>query len=194
MLRYMVSFGGVLLLLAVVTAACRSAEPTAIPTAIPTATPRATPAPGAKAELVNAQGTKVGTVTLTQETGEVLVQVAVQNLPAGFHGFHVHGTGTCTAPDFTSAGGHLNPAGQSHPQHAADLPVLLVNTDGNGSATVKTDRFAISDLFDSDGSAFIVHASPDNYANIPTRYAVADDSTLKTGDAGARLACGVIRK
>jgi Cu-Zn family superoxide dismutase len=71
---------------------------------------------------------------------------------------------------------------------------LLVNADGTGTATFVTDRYAIVDLFDADGSAFIVHALADNYANIPTRYAPSgpDATTLGTGDAGGRLACGVI--
>jgi hypothetical protein len=69
----------------------------------------------------------------------------------------------------------------SHPEHTGDMPVLLVNSDGTGEAGFKTDRFALKNLFDEDGSAIIVHALPDNYANIPERYGAADQATLATG-------------
>jgi Cu-Zn family superoxide dismutase len=72
---------------------------------------------------------------------------------------------------------------------------LFVSADGTGEARFKTDRFAVADLIDADGSALIVHAAPDNYANIPTRYvAVPDATTLATGDAGGRVACGVVEQ
>lgn len=145
-------------------------------------------------------GKVVGTATLARVGGKVLVTVAVRGLAPGFHGFHVHTVGSCVAPAFTSAGAHFNPKGVSHGQHAADLPSLLVNADGTGEARFKTDRFAIADLFDADGSAAIVHASPDNFANIPTRYHShpedklgPDSATLATGDSSDRTACGVIR-
>ena len=148
----------------------------------------------AKVELRNAQGELLGPATLTQEVDGVTISVQVSKLPPGFHGFHVHAVGKCEPPGFTSAGGHFNPAGHKHPAHAGDLPNLLVGA-GSASMTVKTDRFKIADLFDADGSAVIIHANPDNHANIPDRYRPApDDSTLATGDAGGRLACGVITK
>lgn len=148
----------------------------------------------ASATLHDANGNTVGRLTLVQRSGVVEVRAEVKNLPPGFHGFHIHEAGVCAAP-FTTAGGHLNPASQSHPAHAADMPVLLVNANGTGEARFPTDRFAVSDLFDADGSAVIVHASPDNYANIPTRYVAAPDAaTLATGDAGGRIACGVIER
>ena len=118
----------------------------------------------------------------------------VDGLPAGFHGFHIHTVGDCSADDFTSAGGHFNPANASHPGHVGDLPVLLVNEDGSGTLATVTDRFSVRDLRDDDGSAVIVHELPDNYANIPDRYAAEPDAeTLSTGDAGSRLACGEVR-
>lgn len=165
------------------------------------------PAPaGAHAAITDADGTQVGSVTWTQGAGSVTVEVAVQGLPPGFHGFHVHQVGECVAP-FTSAGPHLNPAAAAHPEHAADQPVLLVNSDGSGSATFVTDRYAIADIV---AAAVIIHADPDNYANIPDRYQAPgpsaspaasappvmvpgpDAATLATGDAGKRIACGVI--
>lgn len=149
----------------------------------------------AEAKLYDTVGNQVGKARLTQEgSGNVAVHVHVHDLPPGFHGFHVHAVGECSAP-FTSAGGHFDLNGHTHRDHSGDLPVLLVGTDGTAHAKYKTDRFAVADLFDGDGSAFIIHAAPDNYANIPERYAAAPDATtLATGDSGARIACGVIEK
>ncbi len=164
--------------------------------------------PSARVHLRDAAGNPVGEVKLTQEDGTVLVRATVHNLPAGFHGFHVHAKGECIAP-FTSAGSHLghDPATTLHPNHPADMPVLLVNADGTGEARFKTDRYEIADLFDADGSALIVHAKPDNYANIPKGAGPKDytpnsdnpaDSntatgfTAATGNAGDRIACGLV--
>jgi Cu-Zn family superoxide dismutase len=79
------------------------------------------------------------------------------------------------------------------------MPSLLVLADGTAQAQFASDRFAIDELFDADGSAIIVHAASDNFANIPTRYQSTtegvfgpDSATLATGDAGARVACGVV--
>jgi Cu-Zn family superoxide dismutase len=146
----------------------------------------------ARAVLRDADGHRVGLVQLTRSGAGVRVRVEVNGLSAGFHGFHVHTTGLCTPP-FTSAGGHFNPGSAGHPNHAADMPVLLVNADGTGEARFVSDRYRVADVV---GRALIVHASPDNYANIPTRYAAdgPDATTLATGDAGARTACGVIRR
>ena len=146
----------------------------------------------AKAVLHDATGAKVGVVRFTQSRGGVRVRVEVTGLAAGFHGFHVHAVGECIPP-FTSALGHLNPGGVSHASHAGDMPVLLVNTDGTGEARFVSDRYGLADII---GRALIVHAGPDNYANIPTRYAAGgpDATTLATGDAGGRAACGVIER
>lgn len=148
----------------------------------------------ARADLRNAKGQKVGDLTLTQESDGVKVTVEARNLPPGFHGFHIHAVGKCEPP-FTSAGGHFNPTNQTHGNHVGDLPNLLVNADGKASAVLKTARFKVADLFDTDGSALIIHADPDNHANIPSRYRPeADQATRSTGDAGGRIACGVISK
>jgi Cu-Zn family superoxide dismutase len=147
----------------------------------------------AKAKLYDQTGQPTGEVKFTQQKNGVVVEVHVSNLPAGFHGFHVHTVGECIPP-FTSAGGHFDLDGHTHRDHTGDLPVLLVNTNGRAHAVFKTDRFAVADLFDADGSAVIIHANPDNYANIPTRYVAAPDATtLATGDAGARIVCGIVK-
>ena len=147
----------------------------------------------ATAELSNASGV-IGTVDLKQVGDSVEIKVEVdQGVAPGFHGFHVHAAGVCVAP-FTTALGHYNPTTATHRNHAGDLPVLLIDEDGEAEARFSTDRFALGDLFDANGSAFILHANADNYANIPTdRYGPdPDTTTLATGDAGARIACGVI--
>lgn len=167
-------------------------------------------APEAKATLRDASGAVVGKVWLQEEGGKISVRAVVSGFAPGFHGFHIHAVGTCdpsipagqTSP-FTSAGGHLSLVpGATHGMHSGDQPVLLVNADGTAWARFQSDRYTITDLFDADGSAFIVHAGSDNYANIPTRYlsstpivpgqAGPDAATLATGDAGSRVACGVI--
>lgn len=154
----------------------------------------------ARTKLKDVGGNVVGMVRLSQEGDGVLVRAVVETIPAGFHGFHVHSKGECIPP-FTSALGHFNPTGTTHGAHAGDLPVLLVMEDGTAQLRFTTDRFAVMDLFDADGSAVIVHALADNYANIPTRYHShtedvlgPDSATLATGDAGGRIACGVIEE
>ena len=149
------------------------------------------------ASLEDGSGNSIGRVTFRQlrTGGTVTVSARVRGLPAGFHGFHVHEAGKCEGPAFTTALGHLRREGQTHSNHLGDLPTLLVNEDGRGKLSASTDRFKLSDLRDGDGSAVIVHANPDNYANIPTdRYTPAPDQmTLDTGDAGPRRACGRVR-
>jgi superoxide dismutase, Cu-Zn family len=154
----------------------------------------------AEAVLRDTSGQAVGVAVIKERHGKVTVSAAVKRLAPGFHGFHVHSVGECTPP-FTSAGGHFNPDGSGHGDHAGDLPSLLVNENGRGELRFLTDRFSISDLFDGDGSALIVHAGRDNYANIPDRYHShatdtfgPDTDTLATGDAGARAACGIVRR
>jgi superoxide dismutase, Cu-Zn family len=152
----------------------------------------------ATAVLHDAAGQRVGVAVFKERHGKVTVSAAVSSLAPEFHGFHVHAVGECVPP-FTSAGGHFNPDGVPHGEHAGDLPSLLVNGDGTGQLQFTTDRFSVGDLFDADGSALIVHTGRDNYANIPSRYHShmydtfgPDPDTLATGDAGARAACGVV--
>jgi Cu-Zn family superoxide dismutase len=150
----------------------------------------------AKVHLRNAAGAEVGEVEFKQERDGVNVEVDVHGLAPGFHGFHVHTVGSCVGPDFVSAGGHFNLLGHNHPMHSGDMVSLLVNTDGSGEVSFTTASFKVADLFDADGSAVIVHAGADNFANIPVRYAPngPDATTLATGDSGARTACGTIER
>jgi Cu-Zn family superoxide dismutase len=149
----------------------------------------------AGATLRDASGAKVGRVWLHEQrrSGTITVLVTARGLQPGFHGFHIHTTGRCDPPGFTTAGGHLNPTGATHGSHAGDLPSLLVNGDGTGVLATATDRFSLADLGDADGSAVIIHSGPDNFANIPPRYGAPDQETLNTGDSGTRVACGVVR-
>lgn len=154
----------------------------------------------------DARGVVVGRLAILREgRGAARVSVVVKGLTPGFHGFHIHTTGVCdpqavdpatgqVSPFFT-AGGHFDLGGGTHAGHAGDLPPLLTGQDGSGTASVVTDRFRLRELTDADGSAVIIHALPDNLANIPTRYAPngPDETTHKTGDAGGRTACGVIK-
>lgn len=109
--------------------------------------------------------------------------------PGSVHGFHVHETGDCSAPDATSAGGHFNPDQMQHgdrqtpgPHHAGDMPNLTAGEDGVGQVDVHLDGLQIDGDASHDvvGRAVIVHAQADDYATQPT------------GNAGARIACGVV--
>jgi len=149
----------------------------------------------ARSTLKDSQGTVLGSVKLVQVNDSVEVKVDIkQGLTPGFHGFHIHSVGLCDAPLFTTAGGHWGlVAGQVQPNHTGDLPSILVNNDGTAETDFTIDKFKLADLFDTDGSSFIVHSGRDNFANIPTRYvANPDTTTYNTGDAGSRAACGVI--
>jgi len=146
----------------------------------------------ARAELKNASGQAVGTATFTQVGNVVRVVLETQGLPRGAHGVHVHAVGKCDPPDFQTAGSHFNPANRQHgalnPQgaHAGDLPNLEVGGDGKGRLESTTELLSIgsgtTSIFDSDGSALVIHAAPDDFKTDPT------------GNSGARIACGVITK
>lgn len=153
----------------------------------------------------NTEDTEVGTVQFSDVQNGIQVAAQVEGLEPGFYGFHVHGTGLCepdsAAPDdpaetgaFLSAGGHLGAEEGEHPDHAGDLPSLYVTDSGQGNLVTLTDRLTLDELQDEDGSAVMIHTGTDNYANIPDRYAPEgpDEDTLGTGDAGSRLACGVV--
>jgi superoxide dismutase, Cu-Zn family len=135
--------------------------------------------------------------TMMTGNGKVLVTIQLMSdtLTPGFHGMHLHMMGSCGDTGegpFTAAGEHI-PAAPQHPNHIGDFPAALVNADGTAYVSFETDRFTMADLLDADGTAIILHANPDNYANIPERYGTPDDETLNTGDSGPRIACGVLQ-
>lgn len=161
----------------------------------------------ARALLADSTGARIGIVTLAQKADGVHVHVNARGLTPGMHGFHIHDVGTCTGPAFTSAGGHYNPAGASHGAHAGDNPVVLARADGSADQTFVTKNYTIADLLGADVAA-VIHAGSDNYGNIPAIYrydadndgpSIGDpigadpDTTGKTGDAGARKACGPVK-
>jgi Cu-Zn family superoxide dismutase len=161
----------------------------------------------ATAVLRDVSGNKVGKIKFDGDDHGTEVKVSLHGITAGldgYHGFHLHdGAAACdpaaTAGPFTNVGGHWNPTGAVHGSHKGDLPTVLVSSDGTASARSVTGRFQPGDL---DGRAVILHAGPDNDANIPAlRYqsneqpAVppgADTATKATGDAGGRIACGIV--
>lgn len=145
------------------------------------------PAPGARADLRDRSGAQIGSATLYQQTDGVRIRVTARSIPAGEHGFHVHAVGICEAP-FTSAGGHFNPAGRKHgflnPEgpHAGDLVNLPSGWTDNHTIETFARGLTLESLFDSDGSALVVHAGPDDYRTDPS------------GNSGDRIACGILRR
>jgi Cu-Zn family superoxide dismutase len=147
-------------------------------------------APGrtATATLSPASGSSVtGTVTFTEQADGVHVFAMISGLSPGPHGFHIHETGDCSAPDATSAGAHFNPTGAGHgapgagEHHAGDMGNITADEGGNANYEQVLPALSLADGPNSIiGRAVIVHADPD------------DMTTQPTGNAGARLACGVI--
>jgi Cu-Zn family superoxide dismutase len=145
------------------------------------------PAGGAPMALVNSAGQSVGTVRAWQTAGGVSFRISAAGLPHGLHGLHVHAVGRCDPPEFTSAGGHWNPADKKHGMnnpagpHAGDLPNVEVAANGVLNATVTLPNATMAALLDADGSALVLHAGPDDYVTDPS------------GNSGARIACAVIQ-
>ena len=145
----------------------------------------------AAASLNSSNGLPAGTVQLLAAGDQVTLAVAIAGLPQGPHGLHLHAIGKCAAPDFTSAGPHLNPGGHQHGaenpagSHLGDLPNITAGAAGAGSVTVqlKGTRAEIEQhLFDADGTAIVVHADADDYRTDPS------------GNSGKRIACGVLQR
>lgn len=141
--------------------------------------------------LKDAQGKEVGSANLTQTPRGVLINLSVKGLPPGEHAFHVHAVGKCEPP-FTTAGGHYNPDSKKHGlmaadgAHAGDMPNLHIPQSGDLTvevlnAAVTLDKGKPNSLLDADGSALVIHASTDDYKTDPT------------GEAGGRIACGVVQ-
>ena len=139
-------------------------------------------------DIYNTDEEKIGTAELEEIPKGVVVELKAEGLPPGMHGFHFHETGKCEAPTFESAGGHFNPTNAKHGTengegpHAGDLPNLEVEDDGTVSVTVNAEDVSLSDNDDASliGTALVIHENPD------------DGKTQPSGDAGDRIACGVI--
>jgi Cu-Zn family superoxide dismutase len=143
----------------------------------------------ATAVLKDANGKEVGKVTLIAVPTGVLLDADLTAVPPGDHAFHIHAIGKCEPPDFKSAGAHFNPEEDKHGlmneagPHAGDLPNIHVPENGKLHIEVLNQRVSLSDgLLDDDGSALVIHQGPDDYKTDPA------------GDAGPRIACGVITR
>jgi Cu-Zn family superoxide dismutase len=143
----------------------------------------------ASAVLKDANGKEVGKAELTDTPSGVLIHLDLTGIPPGDHAFHVHAVGKCDGPDFKSAGPHFNPDETKHGlmndqgPHAGDMPNLHVPESGklvvevlNESVSLDAERA----LLDGDGSALVIHAKADDYQTDPA------------GNAGDRIACGVV--
>ena len=145
----------------------------------------------AAAVLKSSTGETVGKVALHDTPHGVLLKVDLDGLSSGVHALHIHEHGRCDPPSFESAGGHFAPKGQKHGfldpmgPHAGDLPNIHVPESGRLSVELLATDVMLgrgeAALVDSDGSAFVVHRGADDYQTEPA------------GDAGSRIACGVIR-
>ena len=123
-----------------------------------------------------------GCVEFYQENGYVLVVARISGLPekseTGFFGFHIHQGRNCSGAEFSRTEGHYNPTGLPHPEHAGDLPPLL-RCQGTAYLSFRTDRFSVNEII---GRTVVIHSDPDDFHTQPA------------GNAGKKIACGVIRK
>jgi len=129
-----------------------------------------------------------GKATFSEANGKVTLNLEIEGAEPGTHAVHLHEKGDCTAPDGASAGGHWNPTGENHgkwgtpPFHRADIGNVEVGADGKGTLTMSTGLWTIGGAPETDviGKAIIVHAKADDFTTQPT------------GNAGGRVACGVV--
>lgn len=123
-----------------------------------------------------------GCVQFYQESGCVLIVARISGLPresvTGFFGFHIHQGESCFGTDFSGTGSHYNPVDQLHPEHVGDLPPLLA-CRGSAYLSVKTDRFSVNEII---GRTVVIHSDPDDFNSQPA------------GNAGKKIACGVIHR
>jgi Cu-Zn family superoxide dismutase len=151
----------------------------------------ATPPKSATAHLIDAQGNRVGSVTIRPSGTGVVLELNLRHLPPGEHAIHFHEVAKCDPPDFKSAGAHFNPDHKEHGlqnpkgHHAGDMENFTVPANGNATRINITDRDVSlgtgpNSLFANGGTSIIVHAKPD------------DRHTDPAGNSGDRIACGVI--
>jgi Cu-Zn family superoxide dismutase len=151
-------------------------------------------AKSAHADIMNAQGAKVGTAKITAAPKGVKIAVSVSDLTPGEHGIHIHTVGKCEGPGFTTAGGHFNPTSahhgihntqEPHP-HVGDLANLVVGQDGKAKSSFTVEGATLGEgtdsLFHDGGTALVIHAKADDMMSDPS------------GNSGDRVACGVIEK
>ena len=152
--------------------------------------------PSARADIINTNGEGVGAALFYPSGEGVKIKIEITNLPlvAGEHGFHIHNIGSCEPPDFKSAGPHFNPTGKKHglevPEghHAGDLSNILLGPDGKvkmeviENKDVSLQENVSNSLFHEGGTSLVIHENADDYKTDPA------------GNAGTRVACGVIKK
>ncbi len=146
----------------------------------------------AVARMIDPDGMPLGTAALVYTRRGMLIQVRLENVPPGGHGFHIHAVGECEPPGFESAGPHFNPTAVPHGfldeggGHLGDLPNVYVEDDGVLRVDVLVPGVDLTgtgphSLIVGDGTALVLHETIDDYMTDPA------------GDAGGRIACGVIR-
>jgi superoxide dismutase, Cu-Zn family len=147
-------------------------------------------AQSANAQLKDTNRQDVGTVSLLQTPAGVLLKLSLKAMPSGEHAFHIHAVGKCDPPSFESAGPHFNPSNAHHgimvgPGHAGDMPNLHIPPNGSLeveliNASITIDMGKPNSVFHPDGTAVVIHSGKDDYVTDPA------------GNAGSRIACGVI--
>lgn len=151
------------------------------------------PMPSGRATVRSTTGTVLGTLAFAPSATGTHITGTLSGLPTGVHGIHLHAVGRCDAADFTTAGGHYNPANMHHGienpagPHAGDLPNITVDASGSVNVDLTDPRVTLDTsptggLFDADGTAIVVHAAADDQKSDPS------------GNSGARIACGVIQR